>query len=989
MPKIIYTLVLLALSVFTGAAQDNSKTHPSLAEYAWVDSVYNILSQKERIAQLIMVPAWSNMGIEHEQELENLVRDYKIGGIAFFQGGPNRQIKIINHLQSISKVPLLMAIDAEWGLGMRLDSTMRFPYQIALGAIQNDSLIYLMGREIGRQLRAVGIQMNFAPVVDVNNNPANPVINYRSFGSDQYRVAQKGTAYMKGLQDENIIPTAKHFPGHGDTSTDSHLTLPVIRHDRQRLEEIELFPFQQLINNGLSGIMVAHLNIPALDPEPDIPTTLSAPVIRGQLKNEMGFNGLVVTDTLNMKGVADHFPPGEIEVRALMAGNDMLVYVEDVKIAVEAIINAIQHGRIMEEDLEESCKKILGVKYRTGLAYAGELDTIDLDQKLFPASAQVLLRELTRASLSVLRNEEEIIPIKNLESTEIASVCLGRDRKSSFQNRLDNYTRLDAYSIDRDADSVEFDSLMVKLADYDLVIIGVHNMDMRASMNFGLTSSEIAFIKKITARQKTVVSLFGNPYSLGVIPGIEQASGLIIAYYENFLAQDFAAQLIFGGIGADGRLPVDVNEKFQVGNGLNIEGGIRFSYVLPEEVGMDNVFLKKKIDSICQLGLDSAAYPGCEVFAARNGKVFFHECYGFHTYEKEQVVRSSDIFDLASITKVTGPLPPIIRLYDEGKIRLDEPFSTYWPKFKRTDKEDFTLREGLAHYARLAAWIAFWKEIAKEDGSFKRGTIKQDSSRRFSGRVSENLWVNKKYHQSIYNQTTDSPMLEKKEYIYSGLLSYIYPRVIENLTGYDYEEYLYNEFYRPLGAWTLVYNPLRWFPSERIVPTENDDFFRMEQLRGFVHDEGAAMMGGVSGNAGLFSTAEDLAKLHQMYLWGGQYGGERFLSKAAIGEFTRCQYCDEGNRRGLGFDKPLVRNDTMDPIDAYPAHSVSSASFGHSGYTGAFVWADPVSGILYVFFSNRVYPTRDNTKLYDLNIRSSILETFYNAIENKNETDPD
>ena len=587
------------------------------------------------------------------------------------------------------------------------------------------------------------------------------------------------------------------------------------------------------------------------------------------------------------------------------------------------------------------------------------------------------------ASLTVLRNDDEIIPVKNLESMKIASLCLGRDRTNSFQARLERYTRIDPFSIDRDAGLADFDSLLLDLEKYDLLIIGVHNMDMRSAKNFGLTPTQIAFLKKIVNRQKTIISVFGNPYALGIIPDIQKSAGLICAYYDNYLAQDFAAQLIFGGIGADGLLPVDVNEFFKAGDGVEVEGGIRFSYVKPEEVGLDGDFLKKKIDSICQSGIDSAAYPGCEVFAARNGKVFFHESYGYHTYDNKQPVHFSDIYDLASVTKVTGPLPPIIRFYDEGKIDLDVPFSAYWPRFKGTNKESLTLREGLAHYAQLAAWIPYYKEAKLKQGPLKRGDIKPDSSRRFSDRVSEELWVKNKYKKTIYEEIEKSPLLKEKKYVYSGLLSYIYPEMIESISGRKYEDYLYNEFYRPLGAWTLVYNPLSWFPKERIVPTEDDDFFRMEQLRGYVHDEGAAMMGGVSGNAGLFSTAEDLAKLHQMYLWGGKFGGERFLSEEAMKEFTRCQYCEEDNRRGLGFDKPLVRNDTVEIAQAYPAHSVSSSSFGHSGYTGTLVWADPATGLLYVFLSNRVYPTRENSKLYDLNIRSNILETFYNAMEIK------
>lgn len=983
MPRVLYSLIFLIFPILGLNAQNTEKQQEIFSKGKWVDSVFNTLTEKERIAQLIMVPAWSNRDSTHLLELEDLVVKQGIGGIAFFQGGPVRQINMINRLQSLSRVPIIMGLDAEWGLGMRLDSAMRFPYQVALGAIRNDRLIFEMGTEIGKQLKNVGIQMNFAPVVDVNNNPQNPVINYRSFGSDPQRVASKGIAYMNGLQAESIIPTAKHFPGHGDTQTDSHLSLPVINHNYERLEKIELEPFRQLIDNGLQGIMVAHLNIPAMDTEPGIPTTLSPLVIKEKLKGEMGFKGLVVTDALNMKGVADHFEPGELEVKAFLAGNDILLYVQDVETAIHAIHIANKQGIISDQDIASRCKKILAAKYDVGLSELGEISSTNITEKMFPLSAQVLRRKLTMASLTALKNQDKIFPIKNLESQKIASVCLGRGRTSSFQARMERYTKIDPFSIDKNAEPAEFDSLMNSLERYDLIIIGVHNMDMRSAKDFGLTSEEIKFLGRIVNRKKVIVSVFGNPYSLTKIPDIQNSAGLICAYYDNFLAQDFAAQLIFGGIGADGMLPVDVNEHFRAGDGIIIDGGLRFSYVLPEEVGINQEILKKKIDSICQSGIDSAAYPGCEVFASRDGKVFFHECYGSHTYDNKQPVHPSDIYDLASVTKVSGPLPALMRLSDEEKISLDVPFSSYWPRFRRTDKEDFTFREGLAHYAQLAAWIPFYKEAKLKQGPLSRGDIKADSSKRFSDRVSDDLWVKNRYKKTIYEEIEKSPLLKKKDYVYSGLLSYIYPELIENITKRGYEDYLYNEFFRPLGAWTLVYNPLRWFPRERIIPTEDDDFFRMEQLRGYVHDEGAAMMGGVSGNAGLFATAEDLAKLHQMYLWGGIYGGERFLSSDVMKEFTRCQYCDEDNRRGLGFDKPLVGNDTLDAVRAYPAHSVSASSFGHSGYTGTLVWADPDAGLLYVFLSNRVYPTRENSKIYDLNIRSNILETFYTAMEKK------
>jgi CubicO group peptidase (beta-lactamase class C family) len=443
---------------------------------------------------------------------------------------------------------------------------------------------------------------------------------------------------------------------------------------------------------------------------------------------------------------------------------------------------------------------------------------------------------------------------------------------------------------------------------------------------------------------------------------------------------DLTAQLIFGGIGASGRLPVSVEPWYKAGDGLDTQGAIRLSYTVPEAVGMDSEFLKKKIDSICKAGINAGAYPGCEVFAARNGKVIFQACYGNHMYGTDQPVEPDDLFDLASVTKCSAPIPAIMRLVDSKKISLNAPFSKYWADFRGTEKQYMTVRQVLAHYAGLASWIPFWRDTKNPDGSYKKNTLMADSSARFPIRVSEGLWREKSYDKAIYKKIRDEPLLKEKKYVYSDLSFHIWPRIIEKLTGKKYEAYLKDQIYRPLGASTLTYNPLRFYSVDRIVPTERDTFFRMELLHGYVHDEGAAMLGGVSGNAGLFATAEDLAKLYQMYLWNGSYGGREFVSMKTIHEFTRYQYFSEGIRRGLGFDKPAIGNDSLKFEDSYPCPSASPDSYGHSGYTGTFVWADPSNGLLYIFLSNRVYPTRDNNKLSDLFIRKSILETLYESI---------
>jgi beta-N-acetylhexosaminidase len=863
---------------------------------------------------------------------------------------------------------------------MRLDSTTRFPFQMALGAIRDNQLIYRMGAEIARQLKETGIQMNFAPVVDVNSNPANPVINYRSFGENPYEVAAKGLAYMHGLQDNKVLATAKHFPGHGDADTDSHLALPRITRTLEQLDSVELYPFNRMIGSGLGSMMVAHLDIPALDSRSGVPTTLSHAVITDLLKEKMDFNGLIVTDALNMKGVTSSNPPGEIEVKAIEAGNDLLVYVSDVGLAIKRIEEAIGNGRLSEQDIEKRCKSVLAVKYWAGLNTWNPLQTDSLPERLNQPAADLINRELVAASLTVLLNRDSVIPVKNLDQLKIASLIIGRAEETLFQRRLNAYASVERFQLPGGSPPEEINGMLKRLEGFDLVIVGVHNMDQRATKNYGFSLTETSLINRISGKVPVIAVLFGNPYSISKLQEPEKLAGLVVAYQESELSMDLAAQLIFGGIGASGRMPVSVKPHFKAGDGVDTQGGIRFAYAIPEAVGMDSGILKKKIDSISLSGIKAGAYPGCQVFAARNGKVIFEASYGTHIYESTRQVVPDDLYDLASVTKVSAPLPAIMRMVEEKKINLDAPFSKYWTDFKGTDKEKMTVRQALAHIGGLPAWIPFWVDTKNPDGTYKNHTLYPESNSRHSIRVSDGLWRQNTYDREIYKKIRDEPATKAGKYVYSDLSFILWPKIIEKMAGKDYETYLKENFYKPLGANTLTYIPLRYFPREQIVPTERDTFFRMEQLQGFVHDEGSAMLGGISGNAGLFGKAEDLAKLFQMYLWEGSYGGRQYLSPETVKEFTRYQYDHMGIRRGLGFDKPLLGNDSLSFEDAYPCPSASPASYGHSGYTGTFVWVDPSNGLLYIFLSNRVYPTRNNNKLSDLFIRKSILQALYDGI---------
>ena len=981
LPLLFVLFVLWLFPVFSRAQTNpfaDLTASASPAEQRWVDSVFNALPPQQRLGQLFMAAAYSNRGPEHTDALLKLIREQHIGGLIFFQGTPERQAELTNYFQSQSRVPLLIAIDGEWGPGMRLNGTMSFPYQMTLGAIQNDSLIYEMGTEIAREFRRLGIQMNFAPVVDVNNNPRNPVINFRSFGMDRDNVARKGVMYMLGLQDHGILATAKHFPGHGDTGTDSHLTLPVIRHSRAHLDSVELYPFKKMISHGVAAIMVAHLSIPALDSTPNRASTLSRPIVTGLLEKELGFGGLVVTDAMNMKGVTKYYAPGLADVKALEAGNTLVEFSEDIPKALDEVKKALENGLLSQEDVDRRIKKILRAKYRAGLARYQPVALNHLHEDLNTVAARMLNRRLSREAVTLLQNRDSILPVKHLEKEKIAAVVVGSDTLTRFQEYLKKYTRMDLFTVP--ADTAGLQKVLTRLSGYSLVILGIQGTDQHPYRNFGLNSGEVAAIDSIITNNRTVTVFFGNPFALTLFRHIPESRALLVTYQETPVMQELAAQMVFGAYGVRGRLPVSVEGLFRTGDGITLKANGRLRYDIPEAVGMDSRFLEHHIDSLCLNGLDSAAYPGCEVLVARHGTVIFHKTYGYFTYARQSPVNPDDLYDFASVTKITGPLPALMRLHDQGKFKLDVPLSTYWPDFRHSNKKNIIVRDVLAHQGRLQAWIPYWRNTVNKRGDLRRRYYSLDSTDKYTTYVAPRIFLKDSYRKKIYKAIKKSPLLPEKKYLYSGLSFYLWPQIIENLTGRDYETYLKDSVYRPLGAWDLTFNPYKHYPLSRIAPTENDTFFRKEQLRGWVHDEGASMMGGVSGNAGLFGTVNDLAKLMQMYLNMGIYGGRRIISDSTMREFTRYQFPENDNRRGLGFDKPALNRDEVPPEEAYPAVSASTASFGHSGYTGTFTWVDPANGLLYIFFSNRVYPTRLNTKLIKMNIRTNILEAIYQAI---------
>jgi len=976
---LLSALILTLISIIPVRSQNIDPPFLKYMNHPWVDSVMKTLTIDQQIAQCIWIAGYSNSDIAHEVEVTDIIRKYGVGGIVFFQGTASKQAELTNFYQKISKVPLVIALDAEWGAGMRLENVSKFPYQMTMGAIKNDSLIYKFGSAVASQFKRLGIQVNFAPVLDINVNAQNPVINYRSFGENRERVTEKGMMYMHGLQDNGILATGKHFPGHGDTNVDSHLDLPLITHNKARLDSVELYPFRKLIADGIGSIMVAHLNLPSLDTTTGLPSTLSHIIITGLLKNDLGFKGLIVTDAMNMKGVTKFFKPGEADAKALEAGNDVAEFVTDVEATIRETKNYISQKKLTTDDIAFKCRKVLALKYWSGLNKPVIINDENIDKDLSPSISKALIRDLYANALTLLTNNKDVIPIRDLRNIKIATLAINRDNVSLFQKRIADYFPADQYFIDP-SDSIACKALLKKLSGYDLVIGAVFDLDQRPNMGFGIKPELISFLEKLILSNKTIITWFGNPYGIDKVPVLQKADGLLLAYQENDYTEDVSAQIIFGGIGANGILPVTINDKWLSGYGIITPGNLRLQYGFPENAGLSSKLLNSKIDSIVNAGLKAKAYPGCVVMVARKGVVVFQKAYGYQTYDNRITVREDDLYDLASITKISSTLAGLMLLNSEGKFSPDKTLGFYLPDFKKTNKGNIGMRDFLTHQAGLKPFIPFWKETIKKDGKFKPRIYSHEYEKKYPLEVAQGLYINKNYRKKMFREIKKSPLGEKK-YVYSDLTFIIAPEIIENLTRQKWYNFVTDSIYKKIGAAEMGFNPYKRFPLSRIVPTEYDSLFRKQQLQGTVHDEAAAMQGGISGHAGLFSNANDLMKLMELYRRMGEYGGQQIIAKNVLEDYTKIQFPGNNNRRGLGFDKPLLNNSALSQKDSYPARSASPESFGHSGYTGTFVWVDPVSEISYVFLCNRVYPTRRNEELYNMNIRSEILQAIYDSIK--------
>ncbi|WP_456867383.1 glycoside hydrolase family 3 N-terminal domain-containing protein [Galbibacter sp. BG1] len=945
-------------------------TTDSEQQKVWVDSIYNSLSLQEKIGQLFMIRAFSDKGKAHIDDVKKLVSEYQVGGVIFSTGGPYRQAKLNNELQSLSKVKMLMSMDAEWGLSMRLDSTFAFPYNMVLGAVKDNDLIRRVGKHIGEHTKRMGMHINFAPDVDINTNPKNPIIGNRSFGENRDKVTEKAMAFMEGMQSAGVLANAKHFPGHGDTEQDSHKTLPTITFSKERIDSVELYPYKQLIPKGLASVMVAHLSVPSLESRPGFPSSISEGIVTGLLKDKLQFNGLIFTDALEMKGVANYADSGNVDLSAFLAGNDMLLISADTPEGIKKLTEAYTNGIITEERLAYSVKKVLKAKYKVGLNNYKPVAQAHLYEDLNRVEDTILFEEVMENAITVAKNDEQTIPIRDLDKKSIAYIGMGDGDNSTFVETLKKYTSVAYIHGDDLSDIVN------RIKPYDLVIIGHHRSTQTPWKAADFTDQEKVWIYEIARQKKVILDAFVKPYALLDLQSIDNIESIIVSYLNDPISQEKSAELIFGALASKGSLPVMAHEKLPENRGFLTNSLSRLGYSVPERVGMNSKTLKK-VDSVMKLAISSGATPGGQILIARQGKVIYNENFGKFSYGADsEPVRSNNLYDLASLTKITATLPNIMQLVEKKEITFNSTLGEMLPELKGSNKEDLKLLAVLSHYARLKPWIPFYISTLDQGTKKPLDTYYKDApTKNFDTQVADNLYIRNDYKDSIIDQIKESELLSKLQYRYSDLPFILLQRYLENYYHRPLDKIAQDNFYKSLGMNYTTFNPLDKFGKGEIVPTEVDDYFRYQTIQGYVHDMGAAMLGGVGGHAGLFSTSNDLAKMMQMYLQKGYYGGKRYFSSETLDKFNTCYYCDQDNRRGVGFDKPQLGE------SGPTCGCVSMMSFGHSGFTGTYAWVDPIDSLVYIFLSNRTYPTMLNRKLISEGTRTVIQEIIYESIE--------
>ena len=985
MKKILLACMLISLYLGVNAQSDfiHKNINDEVACRRWVDNKLQSMTLKQKIGQLFIHTVAPYTTQSNKQNISDAVKGYGIGGLLFSGGEIGKQIELTNYAQSMAEIPLLITFDGEWGLAMRLKGTPSFPRNRVLGCIQNDTLLYEYGKEVARQLREIGVHVNFAPVADIDNNPKNPVINTRSFGSDRENVARKVVAYSRGLQDGGVLAVCKHFPGHGDTEVDSHKSLPVLPFTRERLDSIELYPFRKAIEAGVGGMMVGHLNVTSLDNKA---ASVSHAVVTELLKNELHFSGLVFTDALEMKGISSN---PYVSAQALIAGNDMVLAPRNLKRELDGVLKAVKEGKITEDEINEKCRKVLTYKYAFGIDRRPVVAKEGVMARINKSYTNDLMNRIKTSAVTVIKDSDEMLPLDlSLSGTVVLNVSSTLSETYPFYNQIN-----DTYPVTwlhANLDSLQY--LKKKITPAQRIIVAVY-------------TSKVDKYKKVLAElakgKPTILICFNSHKVLQKLDDVvAQSSAVVLAHSDDKPVQKFVAEMLLGNKRVDGRLSVDYNDEYKAGLGVVVDPDKPRRYK-PEEFGMDSKELAR-IDSIAMYGIENGAYPGCHVLVWKNGYPVYNKCFGTHTYESDRKVKENDLYDLASLTKTTATMLAVMKLYDDGKLNLTDKISNYVPEMKSTNKENITIQELLYHESGLPAYLPFYKKAIDTKSckggmykkykdanhsvkvannlyictnySFLSECVSDKETSEYSLKVSDNMYIKPEFKSVILKEIADTP-LKGHSYRYSCLNFMLLKEAVENISGMPMDEFLEENFYKPMGLVHTMYNPLKRYSKDEIIPTVKEDFLRKGPVHGYVHDEAAAMLGGVSGNAGLFSTAKEVATIYQMLLDKGVMGDRRYLTRATCELFLTMK--SKNSRRGLGFDKP----DKEKPENGYCAPETPASVFGHTGFTGTCAWADPDNDLVFVFLCNRIYPNPcDRKNLMKLKIRPAIQQAIYQAI---------
>ena len=994
MRRLILTAVAAVCGLLAGAGvQPTIFNHVDpVAMESWVEAQLRGMTPEQRVAQLIVMAVNPQDDAPTRALVKHYVEENRVGGIIYNECTMHELSVMTNYAQSLATVPLLMTIDGEWGLSMRVEGAPGYPRNLVLGAFDDDRVLYRYGREVARQCHLAGIHVNFAPVLDVNDDPRNPIIGSRSFGESPELVSRHAIAYARGLEDGGVLAVGKHFPGHGSSTEDSHKTLPLINKSMSEINTCELVPFRNYINAGLGGLLTAHLNVPAIDPS-GCPTTMSARCVGDLLKRQMGFSGLVFTDALAMAG-ARVGVTGSPCVNALLAGNDVLLMPANADAEVQAVMQAVRQGKLSQADIDNRCRKMLRYKFALGLAAPQRVTEAGMAANVGGGQAQAVNRQLVAGSVTVMKNHKHFLPIANLQSRRIAVVTLGEEQgtKAMFHDRADDYAAVTKFNL-RAGESATALAQTIKDGRYNVVLVALctDDAESRAALN-------------TLARRcdNLVVTLMCKPYDIARCANVITSShvkAVVLTYQPGELAQDYAVQTIFGGNAAQGNLPVSVqcgSKTYKAGHGYHY-AATRLGYALPSEVGVNDRLLRQ-IDSVARLGVREHAFPGCQVVVGRHGKIICNRYYGETDFGSGVPVDDGTLYGLASVSKATGTLAAVMKMYDDGKFKLDEPASRVITDLRGTDKEDITFRDLLNHETGMPPSLNMWTMMmdrstytgalitdtpdadhtikimngayGHKDARLRTDILSTRQTDRLNIAIADGIWGGRVTYDSIMQRIYHAS-LGKKAYKYSCLNFCLLADAVQRLSHTPLN-YLVNSYvFAPLGAYHTLYRPLSRFPRDQIAYTERDTYLRCQHIHGYVHDELAAFSGGVQGNAGLFSNANDLAKLLQMWLNGGTYGGVRFYKPSTVEVFTTQKSAN--SHRGLGYDKPVVG----DPEASNTCAEATPETYGHTGFTGTCFWVDPKNDMFYIFLSNRVSPTRNNPAFSRISARSHIHTLIY------------